>query len=126
MRLRCNQVCPIHRSFSCCGREAVQKTRPARQLGVRRIEDPSHLRGYREFRSNGEMRMLVNGKIVSQNGKCGSAVSVVPSSRTIAISCQTTSARGEWAGHGEMITRIISRLLTGGATGRRDPQGPEP
>ena len=71
MRLRRNQVCPIHRSFSCCGREVVQKTRSARQLGVRRIEDPSHPRGYRELRSNGEMRKLVNGKIVSQNGKCG-------------------------------------------------------
>jgi hypothetical protein len=52
MRLRCNQVCPIHRSFSCCGREVVQRTRPARQLGTRRIEDPSHPRGYRELRSN--------------------------------------------------------------------------
>jgi hypothetical protein len=71
MRLRRNQVCPIHPSFSCCGREVIQKTRPARQLGVRRIEDPSHSRGYRELRSNGEMRKLVNGKIVSQNGKWG-------------------------------------------------------
>src|ERR1700691_3427015 len=70
MRLRRNQICPIHRSFLCCGREVVQKTRPARQLGVRRIEDPSHPRGYRELRSNGEMRKLLDRKIVSQSGKC--------------------------------------------------------
>jgi hypothetical protein len=27
--------------------------------------------GYRELRSNGEMRKLLNQKIVSQGGKCG-------------------------------------------------------
>ena len=71
MRLRRNQICPIHHSFSCCGREAVPKARTARQLGIRRVEDAQHPRGYRELRSNAEMRKLVNGKIVFQNGKCG-------------------------------------------------------
>jgi 5-methylcytosine-specific restriction endonuclease McrA len=67
MRLRRNQVCPIHRSRFCCGRELVPKTKTVRQLGVRRIEDPLHPRGYRELRSNGEMRKL----LVSQGGNCG-------------------------------------------------------
>jgi len=41
-----------------------------KQLGIRRIEDPHHPRGYRELRSNGEMRKLLTRKIVSQNRKC--------------------------------------------------------
>jgi len=71
MRLRRNQICPIHRSFSCCGRDVAPKMKAARQFGVRRIEDPLHPRGYRELRSNGEMRKLLDRKIVSQRGKCG-------------------------------------------------------
>jgi len=71
MRLRRNQVCPIHRSRSCCGREVVRQERPGRQIGVRRIDDPQHPRRYRELRSNGEMRKLLDRKIVAQNGKCG-------------------------------------------------------
>ena len=51
MRLRRNQVCPIHLSRSCCGREVVPKIPTTKQLGVRRIEDPHHPRGYRELRS---------------------------------------------------------------------------
>jgi hypothetical protein len=38
-------------------------------MGIRRIEDPQHPRGYRELRSNGEMRKLLDRKIVAQNGK---------------------------------------------------------
>jgi hypothetical protein len=71
MRLCRNQVCPIHRSRFCCGREVVPKLKPVRQLGVRRIDDPLHPRGYRELRSSGEMRKLLDRKIVSQVGKCG-------------------------------------------------------
>jgi len=71
MKLRRNQQCPIHRSLYCCGREVVPKKRSVRQLGVRRIEDPHHSRGYRELRSNAEMRKLVNRKIVEQNRVCG-------------------------------------------------------
>jgi hypothetical protein len=44
MKLRRNQVCPIHLSRSCCGREVVPKLSTAQQLGVRRIEDPHHPR----------------------------------------------------------------------------------
>jgi len=69
MRLRANQVCPIHRSVSCCGRELVAKTKLVR-LGVQRIDDPHHSRGYRELRSPAEMRKLLNRKIAEQNRIC--------------------------------------------------------
>jgi hypothetical protein len=71
MKLRRNEFCPIHRSLSCCGREPVQKTRRVKQFGVQRIDDPNHPRGYRELRSNREMRRLMNRKITEQRGKCG-------------------------------------------------------
>lgn len=70
MRLRRNQLCPIHRSLFCCGREATPREKRTRQMGVRRIEDPHHPRGYRELRSNGEMRKLLDRKIATQNGIC--------------------------------------------------------
>jgi hypothetical protein len=69
MKLRRNQVCPIHRSLFCCGRE--QMPRQSRvQAGIRRVEDPHHPRGYRELRSPAEMRKLLNRKIVEQDRKC--------------------------------------------------------
>jgi hypothetical protein len=71
MRLRRNQICPIYRSRFCCGREVVQQERQRRQIGIRRIDDPHHSLGYRELRSNGEMRKLLDRKIVTQNGMCG-------------------------------------------------------
>jgi len=71
VRLRGNQFCPIHRSLSCCGREAIPRERHQRKLGVRRIDDLQHPRGYRELRSNGEMRKLLNRKIVAQDSICG-------------------------------------------------------
>ena len=40
------------------------------QVGIRRIEDPHHPRGYRELRSRAEMRKLLNRKIVEQDGIC--------------------------------------------------------
>ncbi len=69
MRLRPNEFCPIHKSVSCCGRELLPKPKMVR-LGVQRIEDPHHPRGYRELRSRGEMRKLLNRKIGEQNGIC--------------------------------------------------------
>src|ERR1700687_1047028 len=71
MKLRRNEYCPIHRSLSCCGREPVQKPRKPNQFGVQRIDDPHHPRGYRELRSNPEMRTLMNRKISEQRSKCG-------------------------------------------------------
>jgi len=69
MRLRPNEYCPIHRSTSCCGRELMPRPRLIR-LGVQRIEDSHHPRGYRELRSPAEMRKLLNRKIVQQGGIC--------------------------------------------------------
>ena len=37
-------------------------------MGVRRIDDLQHPRGYREIRSNAEMRKLMDRKIAAQNG----------------------------------------------------------
>lgn len=70
MKPRRKELCPIHRSFYCCGREPIQKGRRVRRLGVQRIEDPHHPRGYRELRSKAEMRKLLNRKIVEQNRQC--------------------------------------------------------
>jgi hypothetical protein len=65
MRLRSNELCPIHKSLSSCGREFVCVPKPKLvRLGVQRVEDPHHPRGYRELRSAAEMRKLLNRKIV--------------------------------------------------------------
>ena len=69
MKLRRNEYCPIHRSAFCCGRGRTPKERRER-LGVQRIDDPHHPRGYREFRSPAEMRKLLSRKIVEQDRKC--------------------------------------------------------
>ncbi len=69
MKLRRNEYCPIHRSVFCCGREQARKERRL-GLGVQRIEDPHHPRGYRELRSPAEMRKLLNRKIAEQGGEC--------------------------------------------------------
>lgn len=69
MGLRGNELCPIHRSVSCCGRELFVKPKLVR-MGVQRIEDPHHPRGYRELRSPAQMRKLLNRKVVEQNGIC--------------------------------------------------------
>ena len=70
MRLRRNQLCSIHRSQFCCGRETVHREKRQRQIGVRRIDDPHHPRGYREIRSNAEMRKLMDRKIAAQKNIC--------------------------------------------------------
>lgn len=40
MRLRANEVCPIHQSLSCCGRELLPKPRLVR-LGSRELKIPA-------------------------------------------------------------------------------------
>jgi hypothetical protein len=67
MKLGQKELCPIHRSRFCCGREQNRK----QWAPVRRIEDPHHPRGYRELRSPAEMRKLLKRKIIEQEGKCG-------------------------------------------------------
>jgi len=55
MKLHSNQLCPIHRFKSCCGRAVVAEPKFIR-LGVQRIEDPHHPKGI--------------WKIVDQNNVC--------------------------------------------------------
>jgi hypothetical protein len=69
MRLRSNELCPIHKSLSCCGRDLLPRPRLVR-LGVQRVQDPHHQRGYRELRSPAEMRKLLNRKVRHQGGIC--------------------------------------------------------
>ena len=57
--LRKGEMCPLHRSFFCCGRVQVMprsKKRVYSGAGVRRIEDEFHPRGYRELCSAAELR----------------------------------------------------------------------
>ena len=120
MKLRRKEYCPIHRSLYCCGREPIQKGSSLRRLGVQRIEDPHHPRGYRELRSKAEMRKLLNRKIIEQNGNVRS---VRWRSRVTATSYPTTSIREEWEERGETTIPTISRLCTSGATAKRDRLG---
>ena len=69
MKLRVNELCPIHSSRFCCGRKTLLGIRKP-WTPVRRIEDPHHPRGYRELRSPAEMKRLLNQKILAQKGKC--------------------------------------------------------
>jgi len=96
-RLRRNQLSPIHRSLACCGRGPVPKGRRAPQLGIRRIEDPHHSRGYREIRSNSEMRKLMNRR---SRRKMAFALFVRSRSRTMEISFRITSVPAAWEGLG--------------------------
>ena len=70
MKLRRNQYCPVHNSRSCCGRGLLPSKPRLVRLGVQRIEDEHHPRGYRELRSPGEMRKVLDRKIVEQNRMC--------------------------------------------------------
>lgn len=117
MRLRRNQVCPIHRSQFCCGREAIPRETRQRQLGVRRIDDSQVPRGYREIRSNAEMRKLMDKKILTQGGECGICHEKFTDYGDIV---PDHISPAEWVERGEMITRTTSRLSTGGAMGKRD------
>jgi hypothetical protein len=122
MRLHRNQLCPIHRSLSCCGREAIPKRRPRRQLGVQRIEDTQHPRGYRELRSNGEMRKLLDRKIVVQNSECGICEEKFTDYSDIS---PITSILAVWAAPGETTIRTTFRRSTGGARAGRDQRESE-
>ena len=117
MRLRRNQLCPIHHSHSCCGRETIAREKRQSQMGVRRIDDSQHPRGYREIRSNAEMRKLLDKKIVAQRGECGICNEKFTDYSDIVP--DHISPRG-MGGRGEMTIRTTFRLSTGGATGKRD------
>jgi len=114
MKLRRNEYCPIHRSLFCCGRDQVRKQRRF-QLGVQRIEDPHHPRGYRELRLSAEMRKLLNRKIVEQGGKCAICMAAFTDYSEIV----TTSNPKGWEGLGETITPRTSKQSIDCAISRR-------
>ena len=111
MRLRRNEYCPIHRSLFCCGREQARKERRVR-LGVQRIEDPHHPRGYRELRSPAEMRKLLNRKIVEQNRKCAICHEEFTDYNDIVPDHKEPKGMG---GRGETTIQTISKQRVGGA-----------
>jgi hypothetical protein len=117
MRLRRNQVCPIHRSAYCCSRERNRKARTIR-IGVQRIEDPHHPRRYRELRSPGEMRKLLNRKIVEQNGICPICEEKFID-HALTSFLITNDAKG-WEERGGTTVPTISRQCIGSAMKRRD------
>jgi len=117
MRPHRNQLCPIHRSRFCCGREAIPREKRQRQMGVRRIEDSHHPRG------TGNSAPTVKCGNSSTGRSSLSAVnahSARRSSPTTPMSCRTISIHAAWEEHGETIIRKTSRRSIGGATGKRD------
>ena len=120
MRLRRNQLCPIHRSIFCCGREPISKTKRAQQIGVRRIADSQNPRGYCEIRSKAEMRKMMDRKIAAQNGIC--ALCKEPFTEYGDIVSDHISPR-EWEERGGTIIPTTSRPFTGGATEKRVQAG---
>lgn len=74
MKLRRNEICPLHGRRDCCGRESIVERRKPRNVtkhGVTTIPDEHHPRGYRERRSPAAMRELLAKKVAWQNGLCG-------------------------------------------------------
>jgi len=86
-------------------------------MGIRRIEDPQHPRGYRELRSNGEMRKPLDRKIVAQNGICALCKERFTDYGDVVPDHIDPAA---WAPPGGTTIRETFRRSTGGATGRRD------
>jgi hypothetical protein len=116
MRLRRNEYCPVHKSISCCGREHVPKPRTIR-LGVQRIDDPHHPRGYRELRSASEIGSFSTSRLWS---RIGSARSATKNSPTTTTSSPTTGIQKEWEERGETTIQTIFKQHTGGATEKKD------
>src|SRR4051812_33776655 len=73
-RLRKSEICPIHRSRFCCGRQekALAFTRGVTKKGpVTRVEDPHHPRGYRELCTPAELKRRMTHKLKLQLNRCG-------------------------------------------------------
>jgi hypothetical protein len=83
MKLKRNQLCPIHRRRDCCGRAEVVSYQQKKHSkwetvrpGVRRIRDEHarHPDGYRYKLSKSEMEKVLLKKIPEQNGLCSICV----------------------------------------------------
>ena len=119
MKLRKNEYCPIHHSRSCCGRKQTHKEHRLR-LGVQRIKDLHHPRGYRELRSASEMRKLPNRKIVEQAGKCAICEKEFIEYNDIVPDHKQPKS---WEELGEMIILRISKQSIGSAIQERAREG---
>jgi hypothetical protein len=71
--LRKGEMCPLHRSFYCCGREkaSISATVAGRQSlhGVRLVADQFHPRGYREICSPPELKRR-KLKLLAKSQEC--------------------------------------------------------
>ena len=118
MKLRRNEYCPIHRSPFCCGREQSKMERRLR-LGVQRIEDPHHPRGYRELRSPAGMRKFAKPKDLRTGRKVRNLPEGVLGLQRHRTGPQT-DIRRVWVELGEMTIRTTFKPRIGGATTKRD------
>ena len=77
-------------------------------MGVQRVDDPQHSRGYRELRSIGEMRKLLDRKIVAQNGKCGICTEkLADDGDIVAVHINQRGMGGAWRdGHPDNIQAV--------------------
>jgi hypothetical protein len=73
--------------------------------------------GYRELRSNGEMRKLLDRKIVAQNGKCAHCNGQFTNYSDVVPDHIHPRA---WTEPGETTILKTSRLSISGVTGKRD------
>lgn len=118
MRLRQNEMCPIHKSVSCFGGEVIAKPKLIR-MRVQRIEDPHHFRRYRELRSPAEMRKLLKRKILEQSGSVRSGL------KNLLITtmwCRITGSRKGWAAHSETTTQTTSKRYSGAIRKKDQPE----
>ena len=69
MRLHKGERCPIHKSYSCCGRLAMRPKPNYSREGVLIVPDPHHPRGYREKHSAARLRQDKN-KMLLENPVC--------------------------------------------------------
>ena len=120
MRLRRNQLCPLHRSLFCCGRETISREKRKRQMGVRRVDDFQHPRGSGR---SARMRKCESSWIKKSLPKTASARSAKKSSPTIPTSYPTISIPVAWEERGETTILRTFRRSTGGAMGKRDRAG---
>jgi hypothetical protein len=70
MKLRANELCPIHGSLYRCGRTFSPNQSCFDEGEGQRIEDPHQSRAYSGLRSAAEMGRLPNRRIVEQDRIC--------------------------------------------------------
>jgi hypothetical protein len=87
------------------------------RLGVQRVEDPHHPRGYRELRSPAEKRRLLNRKILQQGGMCAICHKDFTDYNDVVPDRGNPNGMG---GAWRATTRTTSRQHTDGVTKKQD------